>query len=193
MGSVAGIITAASTGVQTGAGFMQHQQSAQAASLRGRFENDVAERNAQIAERQGSDAINRGALAEGRERLDTREQVGGSRAALAAQGVDVSTGSAADVQTNERAIGETDALTIRNNAAREAWGYDVEAANQRMNGNLAILAGENDAATQRAAGVSTLLTGATSLYGQYRNRTTTSKLTVPTVPAFGSPAVQRHG
>lgn len=168
MGSVASIISAASSGAQTGLAFGQRQQDAQAASLRGRFENDVAERNAQLAERQGRDAINRGATAEDRQRLETRQEIGSSRAQLAAQGVDVSSGSGAAVTASESLIGDLDALTIRNDAARQAWGYDVEASNSRTQGKLALLAGENEAATQRAASVSTLLTGATNIYGQAR-------------------------
>lgn len=190
MGSVASIISAASTGAQTGFAFGQHQADAQAASLRGRFENDVAERNAKLAEMQRADVLNRGAFEENRFRGEVDQQVSSGRAAAAASGVDVSTGSAADVSATRSAVGELDALTLRNNAAREAWGYDVQAANSRMEGRLALLAGENEAAGQRAAGVSTLLTGASSLASQYyRTRTkttidpgaTTGRVTAPVV------------
>lgn len=155
---------AALSGLQTGLEFGQHQKDAQAASMRGRLQNDIAERNAQLAERQGRDALNRGAMAEGRERLETRQQIGSTRAALAAQGIDVNGGSAAEVQATERLIGDVDALMIRSNAQREAWGFDVEAANERTQGRFALLAGENEAAAQRVAGVSTLLGGVANLY-----------------------------
>lgn len=164
----AGLIAAALTGAQTGFGFMQGQQDAQASSLRGRFANNVAERNATLAERQRDDALNLGALEENRYRGRVAQESGSSRAAAGAAGVDINTGSAHDVRISQELVGEIDALTIRNNAARQAWGYDVEAANHRMQGRLALLAGENEAATQRASSVSTLLTGAASGYGLYR-------------------------
>jgi hypothetical protein len=168
MGATASIISVISTGAQIGFGFEQRQQNAQAASLRGRFENDVAERNAQLAEKQGQDALNIGNLEENRQRDVTGQEIASGRTSTAAQNVDVSSGSAAAVRASQQLVGEVDALTIRNNAAREAWGYDVEAANQRMQGRLALLAGENDAAAERASSVSTLLTGASSLTGLYR-------------------------
>jgi hypothetical protein len=187
MGAMAGI---AATGVQTGLGVAQDQQDAQAASLRGRFQNDVAERNAKIAERQGEDALNRGNLEENRERGATDQAIASGRATTAAQGVDVSSGSAAAVRASEQLVGQVDALTIRNNAAREAWGYDVEAANQRMQGRLALLAGENEAATDRAKSVSTLITGAASTYNLYKLRAPTTSR-APQSPAL--PAGQRDG
>jgi hypothetical protein len=170
MGATAGLISAASTGAQIGFGFMQHQTEAQAASLRGRFENDVAERNAQLAERQGRDAIGLGDLEARRLGGQTDQAISTERAATAGQNVDVSGGSAAAVRASQQLVGNVDELTIRNNAARQAWGYDVEAANQRMNGRLALLAGENEAAGERLASVSTLLSGASSLYGLYKTR-----------------------
>ena len=180
MGATAGIISAVTTGAQIGFGFEQHQQNAQAASLRGRFENDVAERNAQLAEKQGQDALNIGNSEENRQRLQSEQQIATGRTSTAAQNVDVSSGSAAAVRASQQLVGEVDALTIRNNAAREAWGYDVEAANQRMNGRLALLSGENEAAAERASSVSTLLTGASSLTGLYRGTRSGTRVTAGT-------------
>lgn len=166
MGVTAAVVTAA----QMGLGYMQHQQNAQAASLRGRFENDVAERNAKLAEMQREDTLNLGTLEENRMRGQTAQAVSSGRAAAAGQGVDVGVGSAAAVRASQELVGEVDALTIRNNAARAAWGYDVEAASQRMNGRLALLSGENEAAGERLAGYGTLLSGASSLYGMRGTR-----------------------
>lgn len=184
MGSVASIISAASSGALTGLSYGQRQQDAQAASLRGRFENDVAERNAQLAERQGRDTVNRGALEEDRQRLETRQSIGSARAAAAASGVDVSSGSGAAVAATQSLLGDLDALTIRNDAARQAWGYDVEAANSRTQGRLALLSGENEAATHRAASVSTLLTGATSMYNQFSGMRASKSGSPTSAPAF---------
>src|SRR3989304_3955374 len=46
-------------------------------------------------------------------------------------------GAAADVQADAAFQGELDALTIRTNAAREAWGYQVQAEDLRTRATIA--------------------------------------------------------
>jgi hypothetical protein len=65
------------------------------------------------------------------------------------------------VQKETAGMGELDALRIRNNAAREAWGYRVGAANSRMGGKYAA----QEANTQAIA---TLATTGSSAYSAYR-------------------------
>lgn|SRR5574341_1224779 len=87
--------------------------------------------NANIADLQAQDAIERGHEEESRFRTGVRQLIGAQRADIAASGVDVGFGSAVDVQADAAFLGELDALTIRTNAAREAWGYQVEAVDIR--------------------------------------------------------------
>lgn len=112
-----------------------------AANSAARAQAAAANQNARIAEAQAHDAIERG----GQEELRFRRQMaihrGAQRSALAASGVDVDSGSALDVQNASMREGEHDAAAIRFNAAREGWGYQVQAANYR-----------NEAAAARAAG-----------------------------------------
>lgn len=156
MGASIGIALSA---YQTVSGFQSAQRQASAASAQGQYQKTVFDANARMADLQGKDAIQRGQIAEQRQRLATRQEIGSTRAALAGQGVDVGTGSAADVQASEAAIGEIDALTIKNNAALENWGYKVEALNASQQGRLAAFSGDQAAAGYRAESVSTLLTG----------------------------------
>lgn len=88
--------------------------------------------NAAFAEEAANDAIARGGMDEDQQRLATRAAIGTQRAGFAANGVDVNSGSAADIQDDTAALGELDALTIRNNAAREAWGYRTQAQQGRL-------------------------------------------------------------
>jgi hypothetical protein len=88
--------------------------------------------NASMAEMQARDAIQRGRESEGIFRQQTRGVIGQERAAFGASGVDVSSGSALDVQTNTAYVGELDALMIRTNAMRTAWGFKVEAQDYRQ-------------------------------------------------------------
>lgn len=95
------------------------------------YDADVADQNAQISEWQGQDALYRGQLDEQSSRLRTAAVKGSQRAAMAANGIVVGEGSSNDVLTSTDYVGETDALAIRNNALRSAWGYQVQATNQR--------------------------------------------------------------
>lgn len=117
----------------------------------------AGEFNAQVAELQADDALQRGREDESRIRQGVRVGIGSQRAGFAGQNVDVGSGSAVDVQADAAYLGELDALTTRNNAMREAWGYRVEAQNYRMGGQQA-----QSASRWNAAG--TVLGGATSLY-----------------------------
>ena len=98
---------------------------------------DLAEYNAAVADLQATDAVARGAEDESRFRTTVRGLIGSQRAGLAAGNVDVGWGSAADVQADAAFLGELDALTIRTNAAREAWGYQVQAEDLRKRATIA--------------------------------------------------------
>lgn len=108
-----------------------------AAGAAGKANQRLAEFNAGIADMQADDAITRGNSAITRSRGKTKQLIGSQRARLAAQGVDINSGSAAEVQADASAIGEMDAMTIANNAAREAWGYKVKAADYTVRGQIA--------------------------------------------------------
>lgn len=107
----------------------------------------IGEFNARVAEAQAEDALERGALDEQRFRQGVRVLIGSQRVGFAGQNVDVGSGSAVDVQADAAFLGELDALTIRNNAAREAWGFRVQAENARMGGSAAAMASRWGAAS----------------------------------------------
>lgn len=93
----------------------------------GRHRVAEAEENALLAEVASADARERGARRAGLLRIK-RTQLGGAQAvAYARSGVDSSTGTPAAVQADTAAIGELDALTAENDAAREAWGLGKQA------------------------------------------------------------------
>lgn len=130
----------------------------------------LADFNANIAELQGKDAVERGAIEESRFRSNVKVLIGGQRADLAANNVDVGFGSAADVQGDAAHLGELDALQIRTNAAREAWGYQVQAVDlrkraeiQRKEGVMLEAAGQEAKGASRWQAVGTIAGGATSL------------------------------
>ncbi|SRR6266478_2308846 len=108
----------------------------------------TANANAALAEHQAADAIARGQTNEFNRRLKTSQLKSTQTAEFAGHGVALDSGSPLDVLTSTDVMGEQDALTIRNNAVKEAWGYNVEAANYRA---------QAANANPWAAGVSTLL------------------------------------
>lgn len=131
---------------------------------------DLADFNAQVAELQADDAIARGEEAVIRFRQKVRGAIGSQRAGFAAGNIDVNTGTAADVQADAAFLGELDTLTIAGNAAREAWGYEIQAEDLRARGRLAreegVMFAESGRAAQSASRwnvAGTLVTSGTSL------------------------------
>jgi hypothetical protein len=126
---------------------------------------EIAEYNARLAESRARDAIFRGRETETRFRTDIRGLIGAQRASYGAQGVDVSDGSSLEVQMDTAYQGELDALTIRTNAARESWGFRVEAENERMQATAIRKLGKLQAKSTRDIGRSQALS--TRMGGQY--------------------------
>jgi len=131
---------------------------------------ELSDYNAQVAELQAADAVERGAAEESRFRSGVRLMIGSQRAGQAASNVDVGFGSAVDVQADAAMLGELDALTIRTNAAREAWGFKVQAEDsrrraeiQRKEGVMLEASGGAQATAQRWQMAGTLVGGTASL------------------------------
>jgi hypothetical protein len=167
--------------------YQQHKagkQEKKAGELQQEAANDQAslsDYNAEVTDLQAQDALARGAEAEQRFRTGIKGIIGSQRAQLAAGNVDVGFGSSLDVQADAAFLGELDALTIRTNAAREAWGYKVEGEDLRRQAEITRKTGVQLAAAGRqrqsqanAAAFGTILGGATSLvqmrYG-FQNKT----------------------
>lgn len=123
------------------------------------YDAAIAGENAQLSDQQAAQATARGAQLESQSRAETRQVLGSQRAGYGASGVDVGTGSAVDVYGDTARVGELDAMTIRNNAALEAYGYKVQGSSFRAQQQNAQQRGK-DAWT-------TLLTGGAQAFGSY--------------------------
>jgi len=169
-------LTAAGIGIQAygqrKAG--QAQKNADlAASKAAESEAQLADFNAHIADLQAEDALERGDEQANRFRVQVRGAIGTQRAGQAAGNIDVSYGSAADVQADAAFVGKLDELTIRTNAARQALGYTVTSMNyreqariDREKGAADIAAGDASATAGNIAAVGSIATGAGSLLGK---------------------------
>lgn len=121
----------------------------------------AAQRDAALGELQGRDALSRGGIEEERYRRQLARLIGTQKAQIGARNVRTS-GTALDLLADTAQIGEEEALTIRNEAAREAWGYRTGADESRRWGK-----GARRASNLQAGG--TLLTGAADAYGIWKS------------------------
>lgn len=167
---VAGMVTQAVAQHKAGKAAEAAGEGAKAASD---SQADLADYNAAVATMQSADATARGVEQENKYRTQVRGIIGQQRAGLAANNIDVAFGSAVDVQADAAYLGELDALTIRTNAAREAWGYDVQASDLTARAAIARKTGVyQEAAGRQAATASnyqvagTLIGGTASLMMQ---------------------------
>lgn len=126
----------------------------------GAANEQAAARDAAIGDLQARDALARGGMEEERYRRQVARLLGTQKAAIGARNVRTS-GTALDLLADTAQIGEEDALTIRNDAAREAWGYRAGADESRRWGRGARRAGNIGAG-------GSLLTGAADAYGVWK-------------------------
>lgn len=162
MGATAAIIMGVGMGFTAASQWRAGSSQAKLAE----YNAKVSENNATVDEIKAQDAIARGYQEETIHRKSTRQIIGSQRASFAAQGVEVNDGSALDVQLDVVRLGELDAITIRTNAAREAWGYKVDAMNDKASADDIRAGGQIAKQAGRNAAVSTVLTGAGSLLQQ---------------------------
>jgi hypothetical protein len=128
-------------------------------------EAQVQANNAILAGWQADDSIARGDLAAQQQTLKGAQVKGSQRAAMAANGIDLSVGSAQAVLNDTDFITAVDAAQIRDNAAREAWGYR-QSAKGYMDKSSAARSGASSISPWLSAGTS-LLTSATSVANRW--------------------------
>lgn len=71
------------------------------------------------------------------------QQFGAIRATQGASGIDVNSGSSADVQRSQRELNRRDLGQIRENAAKVAYDYETKAVMDENQAGLDVMAGEN--------------------------------------------------
>ena len=122
-------------------------------------DEDTARQQGEIGAYQSADAMQRGTAEEMRYRRSIGKLLGAQKNEIGARNVE-RRGSALDLLEDSAMIGEEDAVNIRNDAARQAWGYRVNANEQARITNQA---GTN----ARNAGVGSALTSGAQAYGRY--------------------------
>ena len=111
-------------------------QAGQAGAQAARYQAAVARNNAIVSGYNAQQALDQGDAAVTQSQMKTRSLIGAQRAALAANGVDVNSGSALDVQSDSAMLGQLDALTLRYNAQTKANAYLSQAGQYIAQGGL---------------------------------------------------------
>lgn len=142
-------------------------QQGQAEAGAARYNASMARQNAAIAEQNAAIAGQSGEQQAAMQEQKTRATVGAIKAGQAAAGVDVSTGSAVDVRSSAAELGELDALTVRSNAAREAFGYRQQAVGMKAESALDEYQAETAGTAGEIGAASTLLGGLGSAASKY--------------------------
>lgn len=178
-GSPANLMAASQFAMASGSLTTSILQSS-AMNAKGKFDQAQYEENAGLAELQAQNAILRGDVAAGNKVKQTKQVIGAQRTALASQGIDVSQGSALELQYDTRRTGELDAVMIKNNAWQEAWGYKMQALNYQGSGMFAKSAASYAAGnTILTGGLDALGYGAKGAYYYSENGKSPKTMTVP--------------
>jgi hypothetical protein len=111
------------------------------------------ESNAALAEAARSDALARGGQEAGRARTRGTQTEASQTADYSASGVSVKSGSAVDVGSSTEAVSELDAELAKNNAMREAFGYESQASNFRRQAQYTRQEGDMAEVTSVLGGV----------------------------------------
>ena len=101
------------------------------------FNAAMAELNARQSEQQAQSALQQGQRQVAAITLKAGQLKSAQRAALAANGVDLGTGSAAELQASTDIMKAADAGTAELNALQAAWGYRMQGVNSK---NQALMA-----------------------------------------------------
>jgi hypothetical protein len=158
-------------------------QQMQASKAEGESNAAIAEYNAKISDQNAAiqksaatDALQRGAGDAATIKQNARALNAKARAMQGASGVELGTGSALDIISQNTATGELDSLTALNNAQREAYGFEINALSAKNDATANRFAGENARlvssykSTASMAGMgSTLVSGFGNAYKQSKS------------------------
>jgi len=131
----------------------------QAIKSAGRYQSSIADTNAKMAEQ--------GDLEASKENLKTQQTVGAIKAQQGASGVSVGSGSAALVRGGANLVGAVDEATIRNNAARKAWGYKIQGIQDTFESRFAKMTAASQSMQTLISGGLSAIQGPLGIYSNY--------------------------
>ena len=151
------------------------------------YQSGIAAQNAKIAQANASYAQMSGEQQASTAGLKGRNVEGQILAAQGASGLSVGSGTNADVRAGQRLTDETNATVIRSNAAKTAYNYEVQGAEDQAQskayGNAAIGAGIGGALSTGAS----ILGGGTSVASKWSSFGQSGGITPNANPYAGLP------
>jgi len=150
-------------------------QSGAAQSRMYQYQAGVAETNQKIALQNRDYALNAGETEAVRYGMGAAQRGAQIKTGMSASGMDIGSGSKADVQSSQQVVSGMDLGQIRNNAARKAYGYEVEAAQNTAQAGLYTRAASDAESAGGIKALGSLVSGAGSVADKWLQRD----------PAFG--------
>lgn len=135
------------------------------------YQAGVSQLNSQIALQNRDLSLAAGQTQEQQYGMQARARLGEIRAGAGASGIDVGSGSKAAVQTGQQVVTGIDQATIYNNAARKAYGYEVESATDVAQAGAYTAAATNAKAAGGINALASLVTGAGSVASKWTQGT----------------------
>jgi hypothetical protein len=143
-------------------------ESANAQKKAAEYQSQVAQNNAQLASQQANQTMAAGDQAAANEGLKARAQVGAIKAAQGASNVDVNTGSALDTRASAAELGELNAMTVRSNASKQAYGYQTNATSDLAQAGLYKMQAQQAPTAGLLNASGSLLSSASGVANQYQ-------------------------
>lgn len=131
------------------------------------YQAQVAANNAITANQNADYAAKAGEAQATTQGLKGRNTAAAVAAGLAANGVDINSGSAADVRDSAREAGLLDTQNVRQNAALQSYGYRTQATGFTADQGLDIAKAKNAETAGQTAMFGSLLSGASSLTSKF--------------------------
>lgn len=155
-----------SIGATIAGGFMEAFGTSQSAAAQARmlsYRAGLADLNRKIALQNRDWALVVGEQKAVQYGLQARQRMGAIRVAQGASGIDIGSGTSVDVRKGQRLVTGMDLATIRENAAREAYGYEVKAAEAGAEGTMYRMGAEDVTAAGDIGVAKSILGTATSV------------------------------
>lgn len=157
------ILMAGSTAIAAGGAY----ESGQANAASAQYQANVARNNQQIANMNASAATQRGEVLAEQKQVQTSQQEGMARAVAGASGIDANTGTPVKLQSDIAKLGSYDAMTIRNSAAREAYGYKVQGLSYGAQAGLDEMQQQSAATGGDLGAMASLVGGASNISNKW--------------------------
>ncbi len=133
----------------------------------GQLQQNIANMNAKYAELDAYNAFKSGLSRAATEQTKVDQVLATQKAQEAGAGVQVGYGTAAALSANSELTGQINALTIQRNARYAAMGYQTQAINLRLGGEMTALKSNLAASEQQTQGLFQAAGTTVSGYGTY--------------------------